>query len=99
MSLAAFTTRFSSKDDAVIIEGIDGTSKNTPCLTARYADGRPWLSTSTKDQDTSVARVVFDVATTPLPVGEYLVRLDSKSQEDEVAMTYFTVIEPYGEPA
>lgn len=67
-----------------------------PCLTARYADGRPKLSTSVKDQDTTSTRVVFDVATTPLPVGEYLVRLDSKSQEDEMAMTYFVVIPPYG---
>eukprot|EP01048_Picozoa_sp_COSAG05_P018062 COSAG05_NODE_2577_length_2878_cov_215.916877_2_plen_191_part_00 len=93
---AAFSTISSSDSDTISIEGQGATDSSVPCLTARFADGRPKLSTTVKDQDTSHSRVVFDVATTPLPVGEYLVRLDSRSKEDEMAMTYFVVMPAYG---
>ena len=54
------------------------------------------MSTSVKDDDRTQAKVTFDAATSPLPAGEYVVKLRSTSVGAEVAVTHFVVMKPFG---
>jgi hypothetical protein len=89
-----FSTIGSAPEDAIIIESV-GSSDG--CLATRYTDGRPFQSTTLKDTNNALSGVVeFDAATTPLPPGEYVVRLATKSATAQMASTHFVVAETFG---
>ena len=93
-----FSTVVASADDVIVIESV--TKTKLPCLNTRYTDGRPWGSTTVKGpaaKSKLEGHVVFDAATSPLPAGEYVARLQSSSVGIEMAVTYFTVIPAYRE--
>ena len=85
--------------DMITIESVDEAGE---CLLSRYTDGRIPSSDPTTEPETSrnldarFGTVTFDAATSPLPPGEYMVKLHSSSESTVVdATTYFVVMEPY----
>lgn len=87
--VVGFSNIRSSDADVITIESIDGA---VPCLHSRFTDGRSIGSTTERFSRDRQGMVTFDSAASPLPPGEYLIRLQSAPAPAVMASTHFVVM-------